>query len=113
MTIISALQSVHVKGFFGDYEDKDENELLKLSESKDFLIIQIVKYKKSSISINKMTIDNLNFNNEALNVNGNNIIHTRSHLKNAREKGGIFSIKATLPTLKLPAQNNVARTSIM
>ena len=75
MTIISALQSVHVKGFFGDYEDKDENELLKLSESKDFLIIQIVKYKKSSISINKMTIDNLNFNNEALNVNGN--INTR------------------------------------
>jgi heterotetrameric sarcosine oxidase gamma subunit len=75
MTIISALESVHIKGFFGDYEDKDENELLKLSESKDFLIIQIVKYKKSSISINKMTIDNLNFNNEALNVNGN--INTR------------------------------------
>ena len=75
MTIISALESVHIEGFFGDHEDKDENELLKLSESKDFLIIQIVKYKKSSISINEITIDNLNFNNEALNVSCN--INTR------------------------------------
>ena len=48
----------------------------------------------------------------SLKVNGNNITQTRSHLQNAREKGGIFSIKATLPTLKFPAQNNVAQTSI-
>ena len=48
----------------------------------------------------------------SLKVNGNNIIHTRSHLKNAKEKGGMFSIKAILPTLKLPAQNKVAQTSI-
>ena len=47
-----------------------------------------------------------------LKVNGNNINQTRNHLKNDKEKGGIFSIKAILPTLKLPAQNNVAHTNI-
>jgi hypothetical protein len=45
-------------------------------------------------------------------VNGNNIIHTRHHLKNARENGGIFSKYANLPIVKLPAQNNVAQTNI-
>jgi hypothetical protein len=46
-------------------------------------------------------------------VKGIKIIHTRLHLKNARENGGIFSKKANLPIVKLPAQNNVAQTNIM
>ena len=71
MTKISALESVHIKGFFGDYENKSEDELLKLSESKDFLIIQIVKYKKSIISIKDIKIGNLNLKNEVLNVSNN------------------------------------------
>jgi heterotetrameric sarcosine oxidase gamma subunit len=75
MTKISALESVHIKGFFGDYENKSEDELLKLSESKDFLIIQIVKYKKSTIPINDIKIDDLNLNNESLNLSCN--INTR------------------------------------
>ena len=54
---------------------------------------------------------NLNFK-ISLYVNGNNIIHTRHHLKNARENGGIFSKYANLPMVKLPAQNNVAQTNI-
>jgi hypothetical protein len=45
-------------------------------------------------------------------VKGNNIIHTRHHLKNARVFGGMFSKKASLPIVKLPAQNNVAQTNI-
>ena len=52
MTTVSALESIHIKGLFGDFENKSENDLLKLGESKDLLIIQIVKYKKSMISIN-------------------------------------------------------------
>ena len=75
MTKISALESVHIKGFFGDYENKSEDELLKLSESKDFLIIQIVKYKKSTIPINDIKIDDWNLNNESLNLSCN--INTR------------------------------------
>ena len=54
---------------------------------------------------------NLNFA-ISLNENGNNIIHTRHHLKNAKENGGIFSKYANLPIVKLPAQNNVAQTNI-
>jgi hypothetical protein len=45
-------------------------------------------------------------------VKGNNIIHTKHHLKNARVFGGMFSKKASLPIVKFPAQNNVAQTNI-
>jgi hypothetical protein len=50
--------------------------------------------------------------NNSLQVKGNNIIQTRHHLKNARVFGGMFSKKASLPIVKLPAQNNVAQTNI-
>ena len=72
MTSISALANVHTKGLFGDYEDKSENNLLKISENRDLLIIQIVQYKNSSTSINELKIDDLSLKNEALNVSANN-----------------------------------------
>ena len=72
MTSISALENVHIKGLFGDYDDKDEKDLLKISENKNLLIVQIVKYKNSSISLNNIKIDNLNFKNETLKVSNNN-----------------------------------------
>jgi len=75
MTTVSALEGIHIKGLFGDFEKKSENELLKLSESKGFLIIQIAKYKKSTISINDIKIDNLDLNNKVLNVSSN--VNTR------------------------------------
>jgi len=72
MTSISALDNVHFKGLFGDYEDKNEKDLLKISENKDLLIIQIVQYKNSSTSLDSLKIDDLNLKNEALNVSNNN-----------------------------------------
>ena len=68
MSSISALRDVHIKGLYGDHEGKNESELLKISELKDFLIVQIVKYKKSSISNKDVIIDNLNLNDETLAV---------------------------------------------
>ena len=72
MTVISALVNLHFEGFFGDHEGKNEKNLLHLSEKKNLLIIQIVKYKNSLISDESIKIDNLNFENQVLNVNSNN-----------------------------------------
>ena len=72
MTSVSALENIHTKGLFGDYENKNETDLLKISESKNLLIVQIVQYKNSSISIDDVGIDNLKLKNEPLNVISNN-----------------------------------------
>ena len=71
MSSISALKNTHIKGLFGDHEGKNDDELLKVSELKDFLIIQIVKYKSSLTAIENIKIDNLSLKNETLNINCN------------------------------------------
>ena len=50
MTSISALHHVHKKGLFGNCASKNEKNLLKVSEIKNLLIVQIVQYKNSTIS---------------------------------------------------------------
>ena len=72
MTLISALESVHTKGLFGNYENKNEEDLLKISENKNLLIVQIVQYKNSSMLIEDINIDNLTLKNDTFSVIGNN-----------------------------------------
>ena len=72
MTLMSSIQNVHVKGLFGDYEGKDENNLIKVSEVKNLLIVQIVQYKNSTTNVENIKIDNLNLKDQPLNVNSNN-----------------------------------------
>ena len=71
MTVISALQNVHVEGSFGNFENKSENELLKIKELKNLLIVQIFQYKNSSIKIDDINFNNLKFVNQAQKVVSN------------------------------------------
>ena len=71
MRTISALANVHSVGQFGNHENKNDNELLKILEIKDLLIVQIVQYKNSSITVESINVDGLNFKDEPLNVTNN------------------------------------------
>ena len=71
MSLISALANVHTKGLFGDYEDKSESNLLKISEKKNLLIVQIVQYKNSRILFDSIDVDGLKLKNEVLSVVSN------------------------------------------
>jgi len=72
MSLISALANVHSEGQFGDYEGKNVNNLLKISEIKNLLIVQIVQYKNSTISTESIDIDGLKLKEEPLSVSNNN-----------------------------------------
>jgi len=61
MTAISPLESVHKKGIFGDHHEKNESNLLKISEVKNLVIVQVVQYKKSKVQLNNIKIDDLKF----------------------------------------------------
>ena len=71
MTSLSVLENIHKKGLFGEHESKDQKDLIKISEIKNLLIVQIVKYKKSNVALKDITIDGLNLTSEALKVTNN------------------------------------------
>ena len=72
MSSISALSNVHLTGQFGDYQDKNEKDLLKISEIKNLLIVQIVQYKNSKVLFEDIDIDGLKLKNVPLSVVCNN-----------------------------------------
>ena len=71
MSLISALANVHHQGQFGDFEDKKGDHLLKISEKKNLLIVQIVQFKNSNIPIESIDIDGLKLKDSPLNVSFN------------------------------------------
>ena len=71
MSSISALTNVHSIGKFGDHEGKKDSNLLKVSEIKNLLIVQIVQYKNSNISIESIDIDSLKLKDKPLSVVNN------------------------------------------
>ncbi|MDA9597540.1 sarcosine oxidase [Candidatus Pelagibacter sp.] len=71
MSLISALANVHSKGQFGDHEGKNAKDLLKISEIKNLLIVQIVQFKNSTVSHESIDIDNLKLKNIPLSIVSN------------------------------------------
>jgi len=70
MTGISSLNKVHHLGQYGNFENKDENQLIKIKEIKNIFIYQVVKFKNSKKNNTEIMVDNLNFP-EVLKVNSN------------------------------------------
>ena len=71
MSLISALNNVHAKGQFGDFEGKDDKNLLSISETTNLLIVQIVQYKSSNSSLDNMQVDGLNLRDNPSSVSSN------------------------------------------
>ena len=55
----SPLNEIYKKGLYGDYENKNEENLIKIKELSNLNIFQIVKYKNSKVSINDLDVDGL------------------------------------------------------
>ena len=72
MPSVSALNHIHKTGLFGNHENKNEESLLKVSEIKNLLIVQIVQYKNSTVLFENIDIDNLKLKNEPQSVVSNN-----------------------------------------
>ena len=71
MSLISALNNVHAKGQFGDFEGKDDKNLLSISETTNLLIAQIVQYKSSNSSLDNLQVDGLNLRDNPSIVSSN------------------------------------------
>ena len=63
MNSISSLKNVHKLGLFGDHNDKNENQIIKIKEIKNINLFQVVKYKNTEKNISNFKIDGLNLPN--------------------------------------------------
>ena len=59
MKQISPLNAVIQNGKFGDFENKNEKDLLKISELKKLSIFQIAQYRNSNFDISNLKADDL------------------------------------------------------
>ncbi len=63
MNSTSSLNNVHKLGLFGDHNNKNNEQIIKIKEIKNINLFQIVKYKNSKENISNYKIDTLNLSN--------------------------------------------------
>ena len=108
MSNISSLNNIHKIGLFGNYQDKDEESLIKVKEIKNIKLIQIVKFKSSKENISTILIDGLNFP-DSLKTSSNS--STRI-IWMGPDNWYIFSTKDILNELNTLHNNNFAITDL-
>ena len=108
MNNISSLSNVHKIGLFGDYQNKNENNLIKIKEIKNINLYQVVKYKSSQINSSNIQIDGLNLS-QSLKTTSNS--STRI-IWMGPENWFIFSIKNISEDLKKFKETDFAVTDI-
>ena len=67
----SPLNEIYKKGLYGDYENKNEENLIKIKELSNLNIFQIVKYKNSKVLTNDLDVDGLKLSEKTNSVMSN------------------------------------------
>ena len=108
MSSISSLKNIHKLGLFGDYINKNENQLIKIKEIKNINLFQVVKYKNSKVNLSNLEIDGLKLS-ESLKTSNNS--STRI-IWMGPNNWYIFSIKNITEDLKIFKDTDFAITDL-
>ena len=108
MSNVSSLSFVHKKGLFGDFENKDENKLIKIKEIININLFQIVKYKNSNENISNFKIDGLTLS-ETLKTSNNAFTRV---IWMGPDNWYVYSTKNISDDLKIFNEQNFAVTNL-
>ena len=108
MSNVSSLSFVHKKGLFGDFENKDENNLIKIKEIININLFQIVKYKNSNENISNFKIDGLTLS-ETLKTSNNAFTRV---IWMGPDNWYVYSTKNISDDLKIFNEQNFAVTNL-
>tara|TARA_Y100000741_G_C18180427_1_gene529090 strand:- start:410 stop:1000 length:591 start_codon:yes stop_codon:yes gene_type:complete len=72
MKLISPLSEIHKSGLYGDYDGKNEEDLIKISEVTNLSVFQVVQLNEDKNNSQNLNIDGLKFPTNPLSVVSNN-----------------------------------------